>query len=110
MHRIMLAESAISNPGELVEITGEEAHHAARVKRLEPGEPLELLDGFGTIAAAELVENVKLGKKDGWLVRARVASVERVPRPVPGLTVRTPAPLQSSQRPPATLNEKRPFL
>ncbi len=91
MHRIMLPQPVTDND-ELVEITGEEAHHAARVKRLEPGQPLELLDGHGVVARAEVTEIVKLGKKAGWSLRARVLEIDRLPRPVPQIRVASAAP------------------
>ncbi|MEO1511027.1 MAG: RsmE family RNA methyltransferase [Planctomycetota bacterium] len=78
--------------GGTIEILGEEAHHAARVKRLEPGQPLELLDGSGVVARAEVAEIVKLGKKAGWALHARVIEIERLPQPEPRLTVLSAAP------------------
>lgn len=94
MHRIMLPEPLADHADahESVEITGDEAHHAARVKRLEPGEPIELLDGHGTVARAEAVEIVKLGKKAGWLLRARVTAIDRRPQPLPRLCLRSAVP------------------
>ena len=35
-------------PGDLVEVEGDEAHHAVAVRRLRAGEPLALTDGAGT--------------------------------------------------------------
>ena len=35
-------------PGDLVEVEGDEAHHAVAVRRLRTGEPLALTDGAGT--------------------------------------------------------------
>lgn len=91
MHRIMLSHP-IADPSDPVEITGEEAHHAARVKRLEVGEPIELLDGHGAVARAEIAEIVKLGKKGGWAVHARVVEIDRRPQPSPALRLLSAAP------------------
>ena len=81
-----------SPDGSVIEITGDEAHHAARVKRVEPGHPLELLDGHGAVASAEVAEIIKLGKKAGWALHARVLTVERSPERTPRLTVYAAAP------------------
>jgi 16S rRNA (uracil1498-N3)-methyltransferase len=39
-------------PGECIELTGEEFHHAVRVARCHEGEEIELLDGRGAMALA----------------------------------------------------------
>lgn len=54
MHRIHL-ELIPPSPGETLVIAGDEAEHALRVKRLEIGEQVELLDGAGTIALSTRV-------------------------------------------------------
>ncbi len=94
MHRIMLSDPLATDtaPGAAVEITGDEAHHAARVKRLEPGQPLELLDGLGRVARAEVADIVKLGKKAGWALHARIVDLEHRPQPSPRLTVVSAVP------------------
>ena len=53
MHRILL-ETTIPDPPAMLSIDGEEAAHALRVKRLAPGERIEVLDGHGTIALGEV--------------------------------------------------------
>lgn len=45
--------------GETVALTGEEAHHAARVARLRVGERVDVGDGRGSIAHAEAVDVAK---------------------------------------------------
>ncbi|MEL6498917.1 MAG: RsmE family RNA methyltransferase [Planctomycetota bacterium] len=78
--------------GIIMEILGDEAHHAARVKRVEPGQPLELLDGAGAVAQAEVAQIVKLGKKAGWALHARINTVTRYPQPTPRVVVNTAVP------------------
>jgi 16S rRNA (uracil1498-N3)-methyltransferase len=46
--------------GRLAELAESEAHHA-RVRRLEPGARVRLLDGAGTVAAGALAKLTKLG-------------------------------------------------
>lgn len=75
-HRVSLAGAELRE-GEVVEISGDEAHHAARVKRLRAGAEVEICNGEGTIAAARLEGLEKLGKKEGWKLAARVVSVRR---------------------------------
>ena len=36
------------SPGDVVDVEGDEAHHAVAVRRLRAGEPLALTDGAGT--------------------------------------------------------------
>jgi 16S rRNA (uracil1498-N3)-methyltransferase len=40
---------------DVIELTGEEAHHLARVLRAQPGDQIELFDGQGSSAPAEVV-------------------------------------------------------
>jgi 16S rRNA (uracil1498-N3)-methyltransferase len=41
--------------GEMVELTGPEAHHPANVLRKQPGDRVELFDGQGAAATAEII-------------------------------------------------------
>lgn len=59
--------------GELIELSAEEAHHAAHVLRLTPGARIGLLDGRGTRVEAALLE---VGKK-----RVLAQVVERTEHP-----------------------------
>ncbi|CAM3395961.1 16S rRNA (uracil(1498)-N(3))-methyltransferase [Nocardioides dubius] len=67
--------------GSVVEVTGEEAHHAVVVRRLKAGEELMLTDGLGTT----LTGTVEQTSKRSFTVLAE--SVETTPRPDPELTV-----------------------
>jgi 16S rRNA (uracil1498-N3)-methyltransferase len=53
-HCLLFSDLAQIKPGDSVEISGEEAHHAARVKRVRLGERLGLLNGNGTVAIGTL--------------------------------------------------------
>ncbi|MEO1585324.1 MAG: RsmE family RNA methyltransferase [Planctomycetota bacterium] len=100
MHRIMLTDPLPPAPGGTIAVEGEEAHHAARSKRLEPGDRVELLDGQGSVADGEIVEIVKLGKQGGrraggssaWAVRTRIIAVDRRPPTAPALGVLSAVP------------------
>ena len=67
--------------GAVVEVTGDEAHHAVAVRRLRAGERLVLTDGAGTVAEG-VVEST--GKR---VFTVRVEAVRREPRPSPELVV-----------------------
>ncbi len=53
MHRIMV-DQGIPGPNERMTISGEEAEHAVRVKRIAIGEQVGLMDGAGVIATASV--------------------------------------------------------
>ncbi len=67
--------------GALVEVTGDEAHHAVAVRRLRVGESVVLTDGAGTAATGE-VEST--GKR---VFAVRVSEVARTPEPTPEVVV-----------------------
>ena len=67
--------------GVVVEVTGDEAHHAVAVRRLREGEPVVLTDGAGTRATGMVSST---GKRVFAVV---VEDVEQVPRPRPSVTV-----------------------
>ena len=68
-------------PGDLVEVEGDEAHHAVAVRRLREGEPLALTDGTGTTLVGLVHET---GKRR---LTVEVGEVVRVPEPEPRVTV-----------------------
>lgn len=53
-HCVMFSDLAHVAPGHIVEVDAEEAHHAARVKRVRPGERIGLIDGNGHWASGPL--------------------------------------------------------
>lgn len=80
-----------SVPEQSAVIGGEEAHHALRVKRLNVGDHLELLDGRGVRALGVIRETRKLGKQ-GWEIGVAIERVEREARARPALHVLTGVP------------------
>ncbi|MCB9841445.1 MAG: 16S rRNA (uracil(1498)-N(3))-methyltransferase [Phycisphaeraceae bacterium] len=100
MHRVLIEHGVAA--GDEVVVGGEEARHAVRVKRLEVGEGIELLDGRGMVAVARFVEARKAGAgsngragrggKGEWELVARVESVQRRERVRPAVHVRCPTP------------------
>lgn len=68
-------------PGDLVELTGDEAHHAVAVRRLGVGERLVLTDGAGTAVTGSVTAT---GKR---LLTVRVEDVRQEPRPEPEIVV-----------------------
>lgn len=67
--------------GRLVEVSGDEAHHAVAVRRLRVGEQVVLTDGRGTAATGSVEQ---AGKR---AFSVRVDQVRREPRPEPELVV-----------------------
>ena len=67
--------------GSLVEVTGDEAHHAVAVRRLREGERVVLTDGLGTSVLGSVAST---GKRQ---LTVAVDSVERADRPDPAFTV-----------------------
>lgn len=91
LHRIMIAEGTLE-PGVRIDIVGDEAQHAARVKRLVQGDPLELLDGRGGLASATLDRIERRVQDKQWSITARIERVQRVPRTTPHIEVWSAVP------------------
>ena len=72
---------ALPGVGELAVVDGEEGFHAATVRRIRPGEKLDLGDGTGTVAHC-VVEDVAKAR-----LTARVLDRRTVPQAVPAVTV-----------------------
>lgn len=70
-HRIIFQKSSALTVGSTVVIDGDEAHHALRVKRVETGDEVELLDGRGLRARARVGVTSKQGKAT-WRFEAEV--------------------------------------
>jgi 16S rRNA (uracil1498-N3)-methyltransferase len=90
-HRIYRPDLNAS-PGEELTIEGEEARHAVRVKRLEPGQEVELLNGRGRVVTAIVSGSRKQPKSHGWELVLRAQAVEDRPQPRPRLEVWTAVP------------------
>lgn len=73
-------------------IEGEQARHAVRVRRMDPGEPLVLLDGAGRTATAEIEGSDKNGPQGSWRLLVRINQHTQHPRPTPGVHILCPAP------------------
>ena len=67
--------------GSVVEVTGDEAHHAVAVRRLREGERVVLTDGLGTSVTGEVAFT---GKR---VFTVTTGSVEQAARPQPAVTV-----------------------
>ena len=68
-------------PGAVVEVSGDEAHHAVAVRRLREGEPVMLTDGLGTSVTGPVSST---GKR---VFAVAVSSVTHQERPEPAITV-----------------------
>jgi 16S rRNA (uracil1498-N3)-methyltransferase len=79
--RALFYVDALPEAGELAVVDGEEGFHAANVRRIRPGEELDLGDGNGTVARC-VVEDVAKGS-----LTARVLDRRTVPEAVPAVTV-----------------------
>ncbi|HEX6149105.1 16S rRNA (uracil(1498)-N(3))-methyltransferase [Nocardioides sp.] len=77
----LTASLADVGAGSLVEVTGDEAHHAVAVRRLRAGEQVVLTDGAGTAGVGTVEET---GKRR---FTVRLSDVRREERPAPGLVV-----------------------
>jgi 16S rRNA (uracil1498-N3)-methyltransferase len=67
--------------GAVVEVTGDEAHHAVAVRRLRVGEQVVLTDGLGRSVTGAVAST---GKR---VFAVEVASMSSVERPAPAFTV-----------------------
>jgi 16S rRNA (uracil1498-N3)-methyltransferase len=79
--RFHLPRAAEVAAGERVRLDGDEGRHAADVRRLRVGEPIDLTDGAGRLLHATVTE-VRRG-----VLTADVSAAEAVERPAPRLTV-----------------------
>ncbi|MDO4899814.1 16S rRNA (uracil(1498)-N(3))-methyltransferase [Actinomyces sp.] len=70
--------AATAAPGSLLTLTGPEAHHAVAVRRLRPGERVDLVDGAGLRLVCEVSDAPAGG---GRRERLEVRVVERVAEP-----------------------------
>ena len=92
VHRFSLEDGALGKvaAGAVVRIEGEEARHALKVKRVETGEHVELLDGRGRVGRGVVMETGK--EKSAVWVAVRVEGVEVVERVKPRVEVWSAAP------------------
>ncbi|MCL4742419.1 MAG: 16S rRNA (uracil(1498)-N(3))-methyltransferase [Phycisphaerales bacterium] len=90
MHRVFLRDAG-PDADRVLTIVGEEARHALRVKRLGPGDALELLDGEGAVHSACVEAFDKQGRGE-WIMRVRIERTERRPPISPGVHAVVAAP------------------
>jgi 16S rRNA (uracil1498-N3)-methyltransferase len=81
MSRALFYVDALPEVGELAVVDGDEGFHAANVRRIRPGEELDLGDGAGTVAQC-LIEGASKGR-----LEARVLSRRTVEPTSPPVTV-----------------------
>ena len=91
----------LAAPGQIVEITGDEARHALAARRLRPGEPVELVDGLGAFVTGSVVEGAPNREGVGAAGTALVGQpaerdAERTRRRAPGRRDTGTATLQVS--------------
>ncbi|UYV12778.1 MAG: 16S rRNA (uracil(1498)-N(3))-methyltransferase [Phycisphaera sp.] len=73
-------------------IEGEQARHAIRVRRMESGEPLILMDGAGRTAEAVIDGTDKNGPQHSWRLLVGITRHREHPRPSPEVNILCPAP------------------
>ena len=81
MSRALFYVDVLPGVGGTAVVDGDEGFHASNVRRIRPGEELDLSDGNGLVAHCVVEEAVK-GR-----LSARVVAVTEVPRPTPTVTV-----------------------
>ena len=79
--RSLFYVDALPGVGGIAVVDGGEGFHASNVRRIRPGEELDLSDGAGTVAHSVVEEAVK-----GRLT-ARVLDLTEIARPTPAVTV-----------------------
>jgi 16S rRNA (uracil1498-N3)-methyltransferase len=81
MNTALFYVDALPATGELVVVDGDEGFHASNVRRIRPGEEIDLSDGVGTIAHC-VIEDAAKGR-----LSARVENVRTVAAPSPPVIV-----------------------
>jgi 16S rRNA (uracil1498-N3)-methyltransferase len=85
----MFVDNTIPDMGQVMAIAGDEAAHAIRVKRLEPGEAVCVMDGAGVIGEGRVERAIKGGKREGPTLEVRIGARREVAWPgvTPGVEV-----------------------
>lgn len=94
-HRVYLPDASPLAPGSILEIAGQEAHHALRVKRLGVGAEVEVLTGRGLRALGtirEILKNPARHSKPDWTIHLLIERVAEEPPIRPNLTVLASVP------------------
>lgn len=79
MHAVMV-DVEVPPAGGVLRIGGDEASHALRVKRLEPGHRLRVLDGAGAVAVARITGTHK-GGREGLVMETVIEQRDQTPFP-----------------------------
>jgi len=87
IHRIHIDDPIVEG---LYRVLGDEARHAVRVKRVNIGEGVELLDGRGGVGVGVVEASVKV--RGEWVLDVKVETVKSLPRSRPRLEVCTALP------------------
>lgn len=90
LHRAFIPDLEHAAPGQTIRILGDEAQHAIRVKRLELGQRLAVLNGRGLVVIGRVAST---GKERGdWVMDVAVDAIETEPRTTPRIEVRSAVP------------------
>jgi 16S rRNA (uracil1498-N3)-methyltransferase len=90
LHRIWLDEFPDQLGAPLV-VSGEEAQHAIRVKRLEAGDTVQFLNGRGRVGLGRIDETRKTARH-GWEMACTITQITEAQRPRVALHVLTAVP------------------
>ncbi len=90
VHRVWI-EGSRPLQGEVVRLSGDEAKHALRVKRVGVGDPVELLDGAGFVGSGAVERASVPGGGGAWL-DVRVASARTASPVLPRVEVCSATP------------------
>ena len=85
-HIIYQPDLDAPNAGESIRIIGPEAHHAARVKRLEVGDAVALRNGRGLLANAK-ISDIQKTRQGEWALDVQVEQASVVAKPTRQLHV-----------------------
>jgi 16S rRNA (uracil1498-N3)-methyltransferase len=88
-HRVYFEDLSHESTG-VITITGDEAHHALRAKRLEVGESVELLNGEGLVGHTRIQSTSKT--REGWSMVLALERLEEVPPVQPCVCIASATP------------------
>ena len=90
LHRVLSDD--LANDTTNINIVGDEAHHAIRVKRLQAGDRLEVLNGRGLRAIGVITSVHKLPRTGDWAMDLQIEACHTLPRTSPRVEVWTSTP------------------
>ena len=89
IHRVF-SDQRLTFDQNSLSITGEQAHHAARVKRVVTGDVVDVLDGQGSIARCRVTETGKI--RGEMVISLSVERLETAPAPSPWVHIASATP------------------